>query len=66
MKWRKKAAKVSFWGSFHLPALFGSLTPAATIKLEQRLLKLTKMGLNDSDIFCKAIQDKINRLPEYE
>ena len=22
MKWRKKAVKVSFWGSFHLPALF--------------------------------------------
>ncbi len=36
------------------------------VKLEQRLLKLTKMGLNDSDLFVKPIQDKINRLPEYE
>ncbi len=24
MKWRKKAVKVSFLGSFHLPALFGT------------------------------------------
>ena len=24
MKWRKKAVKASFWGRFHLPALFGT------------------------------------------
>ena len=36
------------------------------VKLEQRLLKLTKIGLNDSDLFIKPIQDKINRLPKYE
>ena len=36
------------------------------VKLEQRLLKLTKMRLNDSDLFIKPIQDKINRLPNYE
>lgn len=36
------------------------------VKLEHRLLKLTKMGLNDSDLFINPIQDKINRLPNYE
>ena len=32
------------------------------LKLQERLLKLIK----DSDLFCKLIQEKINRLPKYE
>jgi hypothetical protein len=36
------------------------------LKLQERLLKLSKIGLKDSDLFCKLIQEKINRLPKYE
>ncbi|MCR5290749.1 MAG: hypothetical protein K6E51_12220, partial [Treponema sp.] len=36
------------------------------LKLQERLLKLSKIGLKDSDLFCKPIQEKINRLPKYE
>lgn len=36
------------------------------LKLQDRLLKLSKIGLKDSDLFCKPIQEKINRLPKYE
>ena len=36
------------------------------LKLQERLLKLSKIGLKDSDLFCKPIQERINRLPKYE
>ena len=36
------------------------------LKLQERLLKLSKIGLKDSDLFCKPIQEKINRLPKFE
>lgn len=36
------------------------------LKLQDRLLKLNKIGLKDSDLFCKPIQEKINRLPKFE
>ena len=36
------------------------------LKLQKRLLKLSKIGLKDSDLFCKPIQEKINRLPKFE
>lgn len=36
------------------------------LKLQECLLKLSKIGLKDSDLFCKPIQEKINRLPKYE
>ena len=36
------------------------------LKLHERLLKLSKIGFRDSDLFCKPIQEKINRLPKFE
>ena len=36
------------------------------LKLQDRLLKLSKIGFKDSDLVCKPIQEKINRLPNYE
>ena len=36
------------------------------LKLQERLLKLSKIGFKDSDLFCKPIQEKINRLPKFE